>query len=634
MENKNKAEYYSPDDEDRDIDDQENIVHQFGKGDDKSKPSSPHHKDYMNIDNIEGGAVNVMVKRERSPPEHNSMASTSTHKEQDDQLASAKVEMREVMEENQRLRMHLDRMMKEYRNLQNQFQDIVKKETDQKSSSTVNTSTHHDESDQEADQLVSLSLGRTTSDMKKDELSKILKKDKGHDDEGVIINNNNNKSLDLGLDCKFESTPTVNYSPENSLDDQANKAENGNQNPKTMRNNGDGDDVSQQNPTKRARVSVRVRCDAPTMNDGCQWRKYGQKIAKGNPCPRAYYRCTVAPNCPVRKQVQRCAEDMSILITTYEGTHNHTLPLSATAMASTTSAAASMLLSGSSSSSDPNPQVTATTTTTPTTTTSANFNGLNFYLSNTSKHNKSPYYFPTSSISTSAPNSLPTITLDLTSTSSSSSSSSSYLNRMTHNFPPRYNYNNNNNSSTNLNFSSVLESNSLPISWTKNYPNQAYNKNNQNFGSLTFSSRSSQDNIFQSYLQKNNNISTQSSLPPETIAAATKAITSDPNFHSALAAALTSIIGNSGIENKSSHVTEPFPILSSLPSSSNPNKCSSSFLNKQTSSASANNNNNNSNSTQQPGNNSMAFFGQSSSSLPFSTSNKGKSTSPSDSTFD
>ena len=65
------------------------------------------------------------------------------------------------------------------------------------------------------------------------------------------------------------------------------------------------------------------------------------------------------------------------------------------------------------------------------------------------------------------------------------------------------------------------------------------------------------ENIYNSYLQRNNNINPipppQHSLP-DTIAAATKVITADPNFQSALAAALTTIIGSgTGNTTQGSH---------------------------------------------------------------------------------
>lgn len=79
-------------------------------------------------------------------------------------------------------------------------------------------------------------------------------------------------------------------------------------------------------PVREPRLVVQTLSDIDILDDGFRWRKYGQKVVKGNPNPRSYYKCTTV-GCPVRKHVERASHDNRAVITTYEGKHNHDVPV-------------------------------------------------------------------------------------------------------------------------------------------------------------------------------------------------------------------------------------------------------------------------------------------------------------------
>ncbi|CAK9314609.1 unnamed protein product [Citrullus colocynthis] len=77
---------------------------------------------------------------------------------------------------------------------------------------------------------------------------------------------------------------------------------------------------------REQRVVVQTISNVDKLDDGYWWRKYGQKVVKGNSNPRSYYKCTYA-GCGVRKHIERASHDIRAVITTYEGKHNHEVPV-------------------------------------------------------------------------------------------------------------------------------------------------------------------------------------------------------------------------------------------------------------------------------------------------------------------
>ncbi|KAG8367589.1 hypothetical protein BUALT_Bualt16G0087800 [Buddleja alternifolia] len=77
---------------------------------------------------------------------------------------------------------------------------------------------------------------------------------------------------------------------------------------------------------KKPKFVVHAAGDVGISGDGYRWRKYGQKMVKGNPHPRNYYRCTSA-GCPVRKHIEKAVDNTSAVVITYKGVHDHDTPV-------------------------------------------------------------------------------------------------------------------------------------------------------------------------------------------------------------------------------------------------------------------------------------------------------------------
>ena len=167
--------------------------------------------------------------------------------------------MSEVKEENERLKMMLERVEKDYHSLQLHFFDILQGETSKKVVQDSGTSPD----EVEEPKLVSLCLGTSPREPKKDRV--ICNSSKPKENEDLEAN------LTLGLDSRSPLSIDLvsDLSPMNSTEELKEAEARGtcsSSTNKSVRAKDGGDEISEQTLTKRARVCVRARCDTPTVS--------------------------------------------------------------------------------------------------------------------------------------------------------------------------------------------------------------------------------------------------------------------------------------------------------------------------------------------------------------------------------